>query len=59
MRVIAVIHEPQAVEKILRHLGASHHPPTRPPPQGVPRPYSYEPCDEVEPTPDYENVLAD
>ena len=47
------------VEKILRHLGAWHDPPPRPPPQGLPGPYTYEPCDDVDPTPDYENVLTD
>jgi hypothetical protein len=25
----------------------------------VPGPYTYEPCDDVDPTPDYENVLTD
>ena len=33
MRVIAVVDgDPQVVEKILRHLGAWHDPPPRPPP---------------------------
>ncbi|HPC62329.1 MAG TPA: transposase [Verrucomicrobiota bacterium] len=59
MRIIAVIDDPRVVEKILRHLGAWHDPPPRPPPQGVPGPYTYEPCDDVDPTPDYENVLTD
>jgi len=59
MRAIAVIDDPRAVEKILRHLGAWHDPPPRPPPQAVPGPYTYEPCDDVDPTPDYENVLTD
>ena len=59
MRVIAVIDDPRVVEKILRHLGAWHGPPPRPPPQRVPGPYTYEPCDDVDPTPDYENVLTD
>ena len=59
MRVIAVIDDPRVVEKILRHLGAWHDPPARPPPQGVRGPYTYEPCDDVDPTPDYENVLTD
>ena len=27
--------------------------------QGLPGPYTYEPCDDVDPTPDYENVLTD
>jgi hypothetical protein len=47
------------VEKILRHLGAWHDPPTRPPPAGVPGPHTYEPCADVDPMPDYENVLTD
>jgi hypothetical protein len=59
MRVLAVIDDPRVVEKILRHLGAWHDPPARPPPQGVRGPYTYEPCDDVDPTPDYENVLTD
>ena len=59
MRVIAVVDDARVVEKILRHLGAWHDPPARPPPQGVPAPYTYEPCDDVDPTPDYENVLTD
>ena len=56
MRVIAV-DDPRVVEKILRHLGAWHDPPPRPPPQGLPGAYTYEPCDDVDP--DYENVLTD
>jgi len=59
MRVIAVIDDPRVVEKILRHLGAWHDPPPRPPPAGVPGPYTYEPCDDADPAPDYENVLTD
>jgi hypothetical protein len=59
MRVIAVIDDPRVTEKILRHLGAWHDPPPRPPPSAVPGPYTYEPCDDVDPTPDYENVLTD
>ena len=39
MRVLAVIDDPRVVEKILRHLGAWHDPPARPPPQGVLGPY--------------------
>ena len=56
---IAVIDDPRVAENILRHLGVWHGPPPRPPPQGLPGPYTYEPCDGVEPTPDYENVLTD
>lgn len=59
MRVIAVIDDPLVVEKILRHLGAWHDPPARPPPSGGPGPCTYEPCDDVDPMPDYENVLTD
>jgi hypothetical protein len=59
MRVIAVIDDPRLVEKILRHLGAWHDPPARLPAPGAPGPYTYEPCDDVDPTPDYENVLTD
>ena len=38
MRVIAVIDDPQVVEKILHHLGAWHDPPAGSPPPGVPGP---------------------
>jgi hypothetical protein len=50
MRVIAVIDDPWVVEQILRHLGAWHDPPPRTPPQGLPGPYTYEPCEDVDPT---------
>ena len=46
-------------EKILSHLGAWHDPPIRPPQQGVRGPYTYEPCLDADPMPDYENVLTD
>ena len=59
MRVIAVIDDPQAVEKILRHLGAWHDPPVGVSPPGGSRPYTYEPGGDVDPMPDYENVLTD
>jgi hypothetical protein len=59
MRVLAVIDDPRAVEKILRHLGAWHDPPARLSPPGDRSPYTCEPCDDVDPTPDYENVLTD
>jgi hypothetical protein len=59
MRLIAVIDDPRVAEKILRHLGVWHDPPPRPPPQGLPGPYTNEPCLDVDPTPDYENVLTD
>jgi hypothetical protein len=44
-------------EKILRHRAAWHDPPPRPPPPDGSGPYTYEPCDDVDP--DYENVLTD
>jgi hypothetical protein len=59
MRVIAVIDDPRLVQKILRHLGAWHDPPARGSPPGASGPYTYEPCDDVDPMPDYENVLTD
>jgi hypothetical protein len=59
MRVIAIIDDPRIVEKILRHLGAWHDPPARPPPAGASGFYTYEPCDDADPMPDYENVLTD
>jgi hypothetical protein len=59
LRVIAVIDAPRVVEKILRHLGAWHDPPAGLSPPGATGPYTYEPCDDVAPTPDYENALTD
>ena len=59
MRVIAVIDDPRVVEKILRHLSAWHDPPPRPAPPDGSGPYTYEPCLDVDPMPDYENVLTD
>lgn len=59
MRAIAVIDDPRLVENILRYLGAWHDRPLRPAPQVNPGPYTYEPCDDVEEAPDYENVLTD
>ena len=47
------------VEKILRHLGAWHAPPAGLSPPGDPGPDTHEPCADVDPTPDYENVLID
>ena len=51
MRVIAVIDDPLLVQEILRRLGAWHAPPARGSPQGASGPYSYEPCDDVDPRP--------
>jgi hypothetical protein len=55
MRVIAVIDDARVAEKIPCHVGAWHDPP---PPDGS-GPYTYEPCEDVDPMPDYENVLTD
>ena len=59
MTVIAVIDDPRVVQKILRHLGVWHAPPRPPTRSAIPGPYTYEPCDEADPMPDYENVLTD
>jgi hypothetical protein len=62
MRVIAIIDDRLVVEKILRHLGlwteAQPLRQARPPPD-TPGPLTYEPCLDVDPMPDYENVLTD
>ncbi len=58
MRVIAIIDDSRVAKKILRHLALWHDPPARPPPQDLPS-YTYQPCDDIDPTPDYENVLTD
>jgi hypothetical protein len=59
MRVIALIDDRRVVEKILRHLGAWHGPPAGLSQPGAPGPYTHDPCRDVDPTPDYENVLTD
>ena len=59
MRVIAVIDDPLVIDRILRHLGAWHDPPACLPPPGASGPYTYEPCDSVDPMPEYENGLTD
>ena len=58
MRVIAVIDDPQLVPKILRHLGLWQDPPAGLSPPGLAA-LTYEPCQDVDPMPDYENVLTD
>ena len=60
MRMLAVIDQPEVIERILRHLrlwsGLPPPPLTgRPPPSDV----IYVPFDDVDPHPDYENVLCD
>ena len=59
MRVVSLIGNPRVVEKILRHLRAWHDPPASLSLPADRAPYTYEPCDDVDPTPDYENVLTD
>jgi hypothetical protein len=75
MRVIAVIDQRAVIEKILRHLGLWSGGPTlapaRAPPEASTGPWTRsphemkpaisrgEPCGDVEPMPDYENVLTD
>jgi hypothetical protein len=63
MRVIAVIDQRVVVEKILRHLGLWTGIPAlasaRSPPGVQDGPLTREPFDDVDPMPDYENVLID
>ncbi len=51
------------IEKILRHLGqwtgTSPLAPARASPDANAGPWTREPCDDVDPMPDYENVLTD
>ena len=63
MRVIAVIDQRVVVEKILRHLGLWTGIPAlasaRSPPGVGDGPWTREPFDDLDPMPDYENVLMD
>ncbi len=66
MRVLALIDDRRVVEKILRHLGAWHDPQAcrLPSPACSSAPgdagnYIRVPFDDVDPMPDYENVLTD
>ena len=61
MRVIAVIDQRLVIEKILRHLGQWNGPPPLAPVRAPPhaRAWTREPCEDVNPMPDYENVLTD
>jgi hypothetical protein len=61
MRVIAVIDQRLVIEKILRHLSQWNGPPPLAPARSPPhaRVWTREPCDDVNPMPDYENVLTD
>jgi hypothetical protein len=55
MRIVAIINDPPVIEKILRHRHAWHDPPAMSSPTEVPESYRYEPCDDVDPMPDYES----
>ena len=61
MRVIAVIDQRAVIKKILHHLGlwngTSLLAPARSPPADADEPWTREPCADVDPMPDYENVL--
>ena len=63
MRVIAVIDQREVVGRILRYLGLWRGTPPLAPARASPRPdtgpWTREPCDDVDPMPDYENVLTD
>lgn len=59
MRVIAVIDQPRVIQKILRHLGLWHDPPVPRSHPGDSEPYTRHPCDDVDPMPEYEDVLTD
>ena len=56
-------HQRAVIEKILRHLGQWNGTPplapAREPPDSDAGPRTREPCDDVDPMPDYENVLTD
>jgi hypothetical protein len=62
MRVIALIDQPAVVEKVLQHMGLWTRPTAkskaRSPPTAHER-WTYEPCTDVAPTLDYENVLTE
>ena len=59
MRVMALIDDRRVVEKILRQLGAWHDPPAAMSTPGDGEIYTRVPFDDVDPMPDYENVLTD
>ncbi len=60
-RVIAVIDQRLVIEKILRHLGQWNGTPPLAPARSPPDAgaWTREPCEDVDPMPDYENVLTD
>jgi len=56
MRVVAVITDQQLVQKILRHLNAWQDPPPKlPATDARNESWTYEPCKDVDPMPDYES----
>ena len=61
MRVIDVIDQRLVIEKILRHLGQWNGTPPLAPARSPPDAgaWTREPCEDVDPMPDYENVLTD
>ena len=63
MRLIAVIDDPNVVEKILRHLnlwcGQAQFAPARPPPQTILAEPEPDYLVATDPMPDYENVITD
>jgi hypothetical protein len=59
MRVIGVIDQREVVERILGYLGLGVAARRWPPPDPDAGPWIREPFEDVEPMPDYENVLTD
>jgi hypothetical protein len=63
MRVIAVIDQRAVIKEPLRHLGLWNGTqplaPARSPPDSAEGPCTREPCADVDPMSDYENVLTD
>ena len=59
MRACAVIDQRVVIENILPTWASGTAPRHWPPPDADAGPWTREPCDEVDPMPDYENVLTD
>ena len=59
MRVLALIDDRAVAEKILRHLGVWHAPPVVMTTPGSSGNHTRVPFDDVDPMPDYDNVLTD
>jgi len=55
MRVVALFENSKVVERVLRSRNAWHDPPGTLPPSNYSGENTYEPCDDVDPTPDYES----